>query len=119
MYTLFFLIILHVFDAYVDHSQTSGNKETHPTSVNVLYRTKERPIPILATSERRAQYITPHQTTTSNYQQTTVFTSQQKTRLLITNQTTHSIALDGYILRGMYNETKTTSLSMRRFKALR
>ena len=95
------------------------NKEIHPTSVNVLYLTNKRPIPTLATSEGRPQYVTPHQTTTSNYQQTTVFTSHLKKRRIITNQTTHSIALDGYIIRGMYNETKTTSLSMRRFKALR
>ena len=95
------------------------NKEIHPTSVNVLYLTNKRPIPTLATSEGRPQYETFHQTTTSNYQQTTVFTLTQKTRLHITNQTPHNIALNGYIIRGTYNETKTTSLSMSRFKALR
>ena len=45
MYTLFFLIIIHVFDAYVDHSQTSGKQRNPPNFSQCFVSNKQETHP--------------------------------------------------------------------------
>ena len=101
----------------------SVSKKSKSTSVNVWYTTSMRPLYTVTTSGGRTQDVTPHQITTSGSQQTTVNTSQQRTRLLsqrttiysvsITNQTTYNVGDNVNVTGGMYCTTRTTSSTER------